>query len=114
MLDLLPVGLRAASHSRRNQFGLPCLLRKTSLPGYHGRQPSSRGCPGPGPLGAGIGHSGISGEHGACQALPQETGAGLILPVYFMTFLPSCSNVSLQLDFTDIIPSRNAGISLSL
>lgn len=51
-------------------------------------------------------------RHGACQALPQETSAGLVVSVNFLTFFLFWSKVLSELTFPTSPASRNTGVSL--
>lgn len=118
MLGLFLVILGAASQSQQKHFRSPHFLRKAPLPEYHGRQQVRQGLAG---LWGGVWSPGPCVQAMSTEVFPrdvvfakpfQETGAGLFLPLHFLTFLPSCSNVSSQLAFTDILPSTYAGIRL--
>jgi len=95
MLDLLLAVLRAASRSQQKSVQIPVLAQESCparIPWEAGGWQGCRECPDS--WGTGAGHGGVSEGCGAGQALPRQTGAGLFLPAYFLTFLLSCSSVT--------------------
>lgn len=110
MLDLLLAVLRAASRSQQRSVQIPVFAQESPPAGI--RQSAGRAAGRGMPSGY---RRWVQGYLGWTRCLPSPSSGDwcrVVSPSVFPDFSPPCSNVSSQLAFTGILPSRNIGISL--